>query len=58
VHEPREEWVTVDSKLSAAGYPMRDLLDAQRRVAIQEVARRACVKVTLPAHGLAILKSG
>jgi glycosidase len=56
--QPREDWVTVDNKLSAAGYQMRDLLDAQRRVGIEAAAGRACVRVALPAHGLAILKSG
>lgn len=54
----RNDWMTVDSNLSAVGYQMRDLLDTQRRINIEGVGGRACVQLTLPPHGLAILKSG
>jgi glycosidase len=56
--QARNDWITVDRNLSAAGHQMRDLLDPQRRIEIEERAGRACVRVALPPHGLAILKSG
>jgi glycosidase len=49
-------FVTVDSRLSAAGGIMTDLLNPADQYGIADNNGRACVEISLPAHGLAILK--
>lgn len=57
--QSREDGVTVDRKLSARGQSMRDLLDPERRVTVEETpSGRAFVRLALPPHGLAIMKCG
>jgi glycosidase len=55
-HE-RTDCVTVDRRLSAAGQTLRDLLDPARHAKVEETAaKRAFVRLTLPPHGMAIMK--
>jgi glycosidase len=55
----RTDCITVDRRLSSAGQVLRDLLDPARRVTSEATADgRAFVRLTLPAHGLAIMKCG
>ena len=53
--QPRNDFVTVDYKLSSPGQSMTDLLDATKHYLVEERNGRACVQVALPAHGMALL---
>lgn len=53
---PRADYITVDTHLSAARGHMTDLLDPQRQATVERRDGRACVRVPLPGHGLAIMK--
>jgi glycosidase len=58
-NEQRADCVTVDRKLSAPGYRMRNLLGSTHSIDVEESPNgRAFVRLSLPPHGLAILKSG
>lgn len=56
-NQPRTDHITVDRNLSAPGRTMVDLLDPARRVVVAESGGRAHVRLGLPPHGVAILKS-
>lgn len=50
--------VTVDHNLSTPGHPMRDLLNTVHPVVVEQTPTgRSFVRLSLPSHGLAILKS-
>jgi glycosidase len=52
----RQDHITVDHNLSGVGRIMTDLLTVGHEVEVQESNGRAHVQVTLPPHGIAILK--
>ena len=54
--QDNHRFVTVDSRLSAADGVMTDLLNPVDQYDIVDNNGRACVEISLPAHGLAILK--
>jgi glycosidase len=55
-NQPRNDFVTVDHKLSSPGRQMTDLLSPSEHYLVQENNGRACVQIPLPAHGMALLK--
>lgn len=57
-NQPRQDCITVDRKLSAPGSAMKNLLDPQQTGLVMEANGRAYVRVSLPPHGIAIMKSG
>jgi glycosidase len=56
--QARQDYITVDNKLSHAGWPMNDLLGSdQQHIRIEESNGRAHVQVKLQPHQIAILKA-
>ena len=53
---PRQDYITVDRKLSSPGRTMHNLLDPQQAVQVRDTNGRANVQVALPPFGMAILK--
>jgi glycosidase len=55
--QPRQDCVTVDRNLTAPGQTMRDFINPNRQVQVEETSTgRAFVRLDLPPHGLAIMK--
>ena len=54
--QPRTDFITVDRRLSAPGQTMTDLLDPKRKAKVHEANVRAHVQLTLPPHGMVIMK--
>jgi glycosidase len=53
----RNDYITVDLNLNAPGRNLQDLLDPARQLSVQQAADgRACVRLTLPPFGMAIVK--
>jgi len=55
-NQPRNDYVTVDYKLSSPGRTMTDLLSPTNQYQIEENNGRAFVHITLAPHGMALLK--
>jgi glycosidase len=53
---PRSDHITVDRNLSPPGSTMVNMLDTDQRITVGDSYGRAYVRVTVPAHGCAILK--
>jgi glycosidase len=56
--QPRQDHITVDRNLSAPGSTMKNLLDPQQTAQVKSTNGRAHVQVSLPPHGMAIMKCG
>ena len=54
--DARNDYITVDFKLSAPNHTMLDLLSGRSNYFIKEVNGRACVQVALPPHAMVLLK--
>lgn len=54
--QARNDFVTVDYKLSSPGQSMKDFLAPANRYLVEERNGRACVQIALPPHGMALLK--
>ncbi len=57
-NQPRQDHITVDRKLSAPGCTMRNLLDPSQTAPVLQTDGRAHVQVSLPPHGIALMKCG
>jgi glycosidase len=55
-NQPRNDFVTVDYKLSTPGCMMTDLLTPTKQYQVEQNNGRAFVHIALPAHGMALLK--
>jgi len=56
--KPREDYVTVDRKLSKPGRVMNNLLDPTDHQTVIDSNGRANIKIALPAFGFAVFKCG
>jgi glycosidase len=54
--QPRSDHITVDRRLSPPGCAMQNLLDPQQVAQVHATDGRAHVQVSLPPHGMAIMK--
>jgi glycosidase len=53
---PRADYITVDANLNAGGSKLTDLLDPNRQFGVEARGDRHAVRVSLAAHGIAILR--
>lgn len=54
--EPRADYITVDTSLSAVGAQLKNLLDPRAQIKVEARGNRNAVKVPLESHGMAIYR--
>jgi hypothetical protein len=54
--EPRNDFVTVDADLCAAGQKLVNLLAPEQQVTVEQRGQRCAVRVPLDGHEMVILK--